>query len=214
MSNGLVVEENPDAGHGLLVVPGISSGPFGSPFDEVVDEMSEYCSVVRVDAWDDARDLEDMTLRDLHEIVEGAVERLRDLGCEGIHVLGKSFGGQLALTYPENVSFDSMVLWAPAVGLGENNVEKWRSTALRQASTATDISIDISELEGLDVETLLIHGENDQVVEVENSRRIADQLPDGDVRVIEDTGHSFEGHEGEVAEITVDFLSQATSSDR
>ena len=199
MSNGLVVEENTSAEHGLLLVPGISSGPFGSPFDEVVDEMSDICSVVRVDAWDDARDLEDMTLKDLHEIVEDSVERLRDLGCEEIHVLGKSFGGQLALTCPD-VSFESMILWAPAVGVGEDNVEKWRSTLLGQASTATDISIGEERLNEIDAEVRIFHGTKDEVVDVDTSRKIVDAVSDGEITEVEDTGHSFSGVEAWLAE--------------
>lgn len=70
-----------------------------------------------------------MTLEDLHDLIQKGVELLKDDGCEFIAVLGKSFGGQLALTCPD-VSFECMVLWAPAVGVGEDNVEKWRSTLL------------------------------------------------------------------------------------
>ncbi|WEL22891.1 alpha/beta fold hydrolase [Candidatus Nanohalovita haloferacivicina] len=214
MSRGLVEEGNENADEGLLVIPGISSGPFGSPFDEVVEEMSEYCRVVRVDTWDDARDLEELTLKDLHQQIDEAINRLTESGCERIHVIGKSFGGQLALTYPDNVSFSSMVLWAPAVGLGTSNVEKWRSTTLGHASTATDITIDTSTLQQLPAETLLIHGEQDQIVEVENSETIAENIQGADVRVLKDTGHSFQGSKDEVIENTLDFLSQATSSSR
>lgn len=171
MSEGLVTEGEKNSQHGLVVIPGISSGPFGSPFDEVVRNADNYCRVVRIDAWDDARDLEEMNLRDLHEILDDAIEELENSGHDQIHVLGKSFGGQLALTYPSNVSFESMILWAPAVGLGDNNVEKWRSTSLDHASTATDITMDTSDLEALDVETLLVHGEKDQIVDVDTSKK-------------------------------------------
>lgn len=212
MSRGLVEEGNENASEGLLILPGISSGPFGSPFDEVVKEMSEYCRVVRADTWDDARDLEEMTLKDLHQQIDEAVNRLRESGCERIHVVGKSFGGQLALTYPGNVSFDTVILWAPAVGLGTSNVEKWRSTTLDHASTATDITIHTSDLKQLPSNTLLIHGEQDQIVDVENSETIAENIPGADVRVLKDTGHSFQRSKDEVIRNTVEFLSQATSS--
>lgn len=45
---GEFVVEHGESGRGLLVVPGISSGPFGPPFDQVVNGFDG--SVVRVAA--------------------------------------------------------------------------------------------------------------------------------------------------------------------
>ena len=132
--------ESRESGRGLLIVPEISSGPFGSPFDEVVDGFDG--TVVRVNAWNEAADLEEMSLEDLHDLVQKGVGLLRNEGCEFIAVLVKSFGGQLALTCPD-VSFDCMVLWAPAVGFGEDNVEKWRSTLLGQMPLQPQISLSV-----------------------------------------------------------------------
>ena len=191
------VVESGEPGRGLLVVPGISSGPFGSPFDEVADGFDG--SVVRVDAWDGAADLEEMSLKDLHDLVQEGVDLLRDEGCESVAVLGKSFGGQLVLTCPD-VSFECMVLWAPAVGFGEDNVEKWRSTLLGQASTATDISISEERLKDIDAEVSIFHGTEDEVVDIDTSRKIADAVSDGEITEVEGTGHSFSGVEAWLAE--------------
>lgn len=182
--------ESGESGRGLLVIPGISSGSFGSPFDEVADGFDG--GVVRVDAWDGTGELEEMTLADLHSLVQEGVELLKDDGCEFTAVLGKSFGGQLALTCPD-VSFDCMVLWAPAVGVGEDNVEKWRSTLLGQASTATDISIGDERLNDIDAEVSIFHGTEDEVVDIDNSRIIVDTVRNGELMEVEDTGHSFSG---------------------
>ncbi|EHK01470.1 hypothetical protein HRED_08181 [Candidatus Haloredivivus sp. G17] len=48
-----------------------------------------------------------------------------------------------------------MVLWAPAIGFGEVNAEKWRSTLLEHAQIATDISVDKAYLEKIDSEVKL-----------------------------------------------------------
>ena len=177
MSQELVVEGNPESSRGLIIIPGISSGPFGSPFEEVVEELSDDCSIVRINAWEGAEDLEKMELKDLHDLIDEACELLRNNGCESISVLGKSFGGQLALTYPENNKFEKMVLWAPAIDFGEDNVEKWRSTLLKHAQTATDISVDKTYLEKIDSKAKIIHGTEDQAVDIENSRKICEALP-------------------------------------
>lgn len=206
MSENLALEKNPESSRGLVIIPGISSGPFASPFDEVVEEVSNEYSVVRINAWEDAEDLEEMTLKDLHDLIDEACELLSNNGCESISVLGKSFGGQLALTYPDNHNFEKMVLWAPAAGFGENNVEKWRSTLLKHAQTATEISVDEAYLENIDSEVKIIHGTEDVVVDVDNSRKICQALPKCEFQEIESAGHSFNSFEKDVAGLTVEFL--------
>ncbi len=205
MSEELVFEGNPESGQGLLIIPGISSGPFGSPFDEVVEEVSDYYSVVRIDAWEGAKDLEEMNLKDLHDLIGEACELLNSNGCESISVLGKSFGGQLALTYPENNNFKKMVLWAPAIGFGEDSVEKWRSTKIKHAKTATDISVDKTFLGKINSEVKIIHGTEDQVVDIENSRKICKALPECEFEKVENAGHSFEKFESVLVEESLIF---------
>ena len=206
MSEDLVLEKDPKSGRGLIIIPGISSGPFGSLFDEVVSQVSKDYGIVRINAWNGADDLEKMTLKDLHDLIDEACESLESDGCESISVLGKSFGGQLALTYPENNKFEKMVLWAPAIGFVEVNVEKWRSTLLEHAQTATDISVDKAYLEKIDSEVKIIHGTEDEVINVENSKRIFEALPRCEFEEIEDAGHSFDSFGKGVVELTVEFL--------
>lgn len=146
---------------------------------------------MRVKAWDDADDLEEMNISELHELINESIRLLEENGCESIGLVGKSFGGQLALTSRSEVDF--IVLWAPAIGIGKDNVEKWRSTWLKHARTATDISVDKEFLESLYVRTKIIHGAGDKVVDVKNSRKICEALPKCEFSVIEDAGHSFEG---------------------
>jgi len=95
-----VLEKNPESSKCLVVIPGISSEPFGSPFDEVVEQISESYSIVRINAWNGAEDLEKMALKNLHDLIDEACELLKSNDCESISVLRKSFGGKLALTYP------------------------------------------------------------------------------------------------------------------
>jgi len=206
MTEKLKLEKNPDSSRGLVVIPGISSGPFGSPFDEVVEEVSESYSIVRLTGWEGAEDLEEITLKDLHDLIDEACELLSSNGYESISVLGKSFGGQLSLTYPRNNIFEKMVLWAPAIGIGETNVEKWRSTLLKHAETATDISVDKDHLEQIDSEVKIIHGTGDQVVSIENSRKICEALSRCEFSEIEGSGHSFSKAHQELIAKTTSFL--------
>ncbi len=99
-----------------------------------------------------------------------------------------------------------MVLWAPAIGIGENNVEKWRSTLLKHAQTATDISLEKAYLEKINSELQIIHGTEDEVVEIENSREIYETLPKCEFTEIENTGHSFTGEENRLIPMTTKFI--------
>lgn len=186
------MDEEETVNRSLLVIPGISSDPYESPFNEVVDYAKEMgFSVVRLNQWSSSEDLEDKTLKDMHDLIDRALEKLDEEGYNYIGVLGKSFGGQLALTYPHNERFDFMILWAPAVGLEGDNVDKWISTPLGQASAATDISIDPSYLKNIDIPVKIIHGTDDEVVDLEVSEQLAQNLDKGELMRVEGGDHSF-----------------------
>jgi len=65
------------------------------------------------------------------------------------------------------------VLWAPTTGFGENTAEKWRSTLLEHAQTPADISVDSNHLRDINSKVKIIHGTEDKVVDMENSRKFA-----------------------------------------
>ncbi len=50
MSQDLVLEGNSESISGLVIIHGISSRPFGTPFDDVVEELSKDYSIVRINA--------------------------------------------------------------------------------------------------------------------------------------------------------------------
>ena len=190
---------------GIVLVPGISSG--AELFDML--EHSLNFSSVRVEAWNDAEDLEEMNLSNLHELIDESIRLLKENGCESIGIVGKSFGGQLALTSRPEVDF--MILWAPAVGFGKDNAEKWKSAQLKHAQTATDISIDEAFLKKIDSEVKILHGTKDKVVDIKNSKKICKALPECEFSEIEDVGHSFTGKKSLLIEETVNFMSHPHS---
>lgn len=163
---------------GLIVIPGLNSDTYESPFEEVIEyaKRMEF-SVVRLDGEINVEDFEHKTLMDMHDLMDRAVEALEDHGCNQISVLGESFGGQLALTYPKNQLFEFMVLWRPMIGLGQDNIEKWSSKPLGQVDTPLDICISNEKLSNLSVPVKVIHGTEDEVVSIDNSRNLVEALP-------------------------------------
>lgn len=97
MKENLVLEKNPESTRGLLIVPGISSGPYGRLFDEVTSfaKQQRNYNITRVNSWDAPQDLENQTLQKLHQKITEAQKNLRENQCEETLILGKSFGGQL-----------------------------------------------------------------------------------------------------------------------
>lgn len=192
----------------LIMVPGINSGPYGRLFDPVAEfAKSENHQVIRINAWDGPKDLEDKTLKQLHKLINEAAEKLRENGCQEITILGKSFGGQLTLTHPKKQEFAKMILWAPALDIQkEGNIVKWRTTQLKKAEQATDIIISKKQLREITTPTTIIHGEQDQVVPVDASRKLQKHIPECKLKEIEKTGHSYKQKENELFEKTIEEI--------
>ena len=178
---------------GLLVIPGINSSTQEPPFNEAIEyAKSQGFSVVRLDEWESSEDLKDETLENLHHLMSRGIEALEDHGCNYIGVIGKSFGGQLALTYPKNSRFEFMVLWAPAVSIVRSKKRGQNSKPLSNFERASEIAISREHLSSIKSPVKVIHGTEDQVVNIENSRKLANILPKAKLREVENVGHELE----------------------
>lgn len=201
----LTVPDDPD-GRGIVVMPGAGHGPWGGIFDLLADEAAaEGIHVFRFEGWT-PNGVWEKTLDDLHAELDAAVERLQSEGCTDLAVVGKSFGGGVSLTYvPDAV--DRLVLWAPAsFHFGtESHIGGVTAVPIGKLDSR---QIGPSTLDALDAAVRIIHGSEDAVVSVENSRRIVDAMADADLVVREGEDHSFRGEDRErdvVAE-TLAFL--------
>jgi len=182
-----------------MVIPGISSRTDEPPLSSLIRGL-ERNQIVRFDCWGGSTELEKVTLEELHELIEEGNKLLKDIDFQNKIVIGKSFGGQLALTYQQDLELDLMILLAPAVGTNENNIDRWKSTQLKKASEPTDISIQRKDLSSLQTKTLIFHGTEDEVIPMRNSQKIADSLPNGELITFEGADHSFKGYERELLE--------------
>jgi pimeloyl-ACP methyl ester carboxylesterase len=55
--------------------------------------------------------------------------------------------------------------------------------------------------------TLVLHGSDDQVIDVENARVLAARIPGAEIAIIEGAGHVYHSEQPEVAdEIVLDFV--------
>lgn len=190
----------------MVVLPGAGHGPYGDIFDRFAEKAAEDgLLVLRFQSWEDHEELARKTLGDLHAEIDAAVAFLAERGCTQISVVGKSFGGGVALTHvPDAVA--RIVLWAPYLMVGdESNLSADQQMDLQLFTP----EIDPPTLGGIETPVRILHGDEDHIP-FENSRKLVDGLRDAELVEIEGSDHSFlgpeEGVEGVTIEHTMEFL--------
>jgi len=126
---------------------------------------------------------------------------LQALGIAEAHVVGASFGGfvaqEFALTYP--LMTRKLVLCCTSFG-GPNHVQPEPETLMALASTRelnsgqfeAAMNFDAeSRIEGIRSQTLVLSGDADVIVPVQNSRNLAAKIPGAQLRIIEGGSHTF-----------------------
>jgi len=155
------------------------------------------------------RDFEYMT-------VTGMINRLRqyvlDHRLENLSLIGSSLGGLIGLHYAHRFGgVEKMLLLAPGLswlsgGLSEDELEQWKKAGVepvfhyafeQELPVRYDLHIDgLRYLEPIPptVPITIIHGRNDDVVPIDNSREYAADFPDR-VRLIEvNADHDLNSH--------------------
>lgn len=178
--------EDPD--RGVLVLPGAGHGPYGDVFDDLAAAIADSGALcLRIRSWEDPEAIDGMTLGEVQEDVEAAVDRLHGEGCADVSLVAKSFGGAVALTHvPDAV--DRLVLWAPAIRYEDD--PEMDLTGDLPFEDVEFLAIGPGALGEIDAPTLILHGDEDNIP-LENSRDIAGALPRCDLDVIEGEDHSF-----------------------
>ena len=152
------------------------------------------------------RDFEYMT-------VTGLINRLRqyvlDHRLENLSLIGSSLGGLIGLHYAHRFGgVEKMLLLAPGLswlsgGLSEKELEQWKKAGVgpvfhyafeKELPVRYDLHVDgLCYLEPIPPTTpiTIIHGRNDDVVPIDNSRKYAANFPDK-IRLIEvDADHTL-----------------------
>lgn len=192
----------PDEGgaHGVVVLPGAGHGPYGDIFDQFAAEASDNAiQVLRFQNWEEFEELKVKSLGEIHEEIDAAVALLEERGCTRIDVVGKSFGGGIALTHvPDAVS--KMVLWAPFLMVSdESNLAKDQPMNLKEFTP----EIDPATLRTVEPSVCILQGDEDHLP-MENTRKLVNALQNAELIEIEGADHSFLGPDSGVEEITIE----------
>ena len=181
---------------GVIFIPGVSGGALSERWDDFSNKIVESgFGLLRYESWKNGEELFKKTIRIVHEELDSLVEELKGHGFDDIVIVGKSFGGGLALTY-RNPSIKHMVLWAPAIGVSDSsNVNESLDTRLGNFKLMTDIKVDEGFLKDLNVRVDIIHGTSDDVIQLNNSRELVKILKNAELTIIDGADHSFKTKE-------------------
>ena len=142
---------------------------------------------------------------------------LRALGISRAHIVGASFGGfvaqEFALRYPWMIS--KLVLCCTSFG-GPNHVQPEPATMKMVASVkrlnvsqfeaATSFDAE-SRVGGIQSQTLVLSGDADEIVPVQNSRNLAAKIPGATLQIVEGGSHTFFTERAdEFNQLVTDFL--------
>ena len=143
---------------------------------------------------------------------------LQALGISRAHIVGASFGGfvaqEFALRYPFMTR--KLVLCCTSFG-GPNHVQPEPDTRKMVASAkklnvsqfeaATSFDAE-SRVEGIRSQTLVLSGDADEIVPVQNSRNLAAKIPGATLRIVEGGSHTFFSERAdEFNQLVTEFIS-------
>jgi len=194
----------------VILLPGISGNVLS---DERFNKFSQALlntniAFFRFELWRSEAELEKMTISEIHEFLNDAYSYLKSKGYSKISFVGKSFGGGIILTY-NNPNINKLVLWSPAMNFGpDSNFIYSKEAKLYNFKKLSDIKINKRDLYHINYPVLIIHGTNDEVVSVENSKRIITEFPKIQLKVIEGADHSYSSDSvlNQILNDTVNFI--------
>ncbi len=193
----------------IFLIPGVSGKSLTDRYDDLAKVFVENgFAFLRYESWKNADELEDMNINIMHKEIDDVIEFLKQKDYDKIGIVGKSFGGGMALGY-RNLSIKSMVLWAPAIGVSEKgNFDSVTNTFFKEFKQGLDIKLSKDFLSELKIPILIIGGTNDNVVDLKESEEKVKILDNAELFVVEGADHSYKTpeHKKIVIEKTVEFF--------
>lgn len=211
MTNKYLIEKpNEETSKVIIFLPGVSGGASSERFLPLVHAAHEAgFAIARLDLWNSAEEIHGKSLHDFHQEMNAIVAELKGQGFADFFLIGKSFGGALALT-DGNPNVRARVLWAPAIGAtkGEGNIDKTILQKLDDFRSLLELTVDKGFLAQIAKPTLIIHGTADKSIPLANSELLASLSPEISLHYISGADHSYRDpeHERQVISETIRFL--------
>lgn len=205
----ILLEANFDIDKVVVFLPGISGKAHSERFAglaKVAEDAGYACARLKI--WDDEAQVQAMTYNEIFAKLDELLGNLKQLGFIEAALVGKSFGGGVALMY-EHEMVTQKILWSPAIGVSEDegNVLQFMNTKLGEIANLLDVIVGETQLSAANTPTSIIHGTGDALIPYRNSEIMA-QLSGASLTLVEGADHSFKDpfHEGKLLELTGNLL--------
>lgn len=193
-------------GSAVIIIPGISGGVLTKPiYQKLAARLQKKRFVtVRCNLWKEPRDLNKLTVDSIYKFLDAVIAHVKQRNVTEINIIAKSFGGGIMLTYV-NPLIKRLVLWAPAIGYGENsNFASARRQKLETFRNLSEIRINRGDLTAYPC--LILHASDDTIAPVKTSQMIVNQRANTSLMLLEKGGHSFRACEKEVIKKSIAFI--------
>lgn len=198
--------ESEGDGEPLVLIPGFASGR--SLWSRQVGPLARHFRVISFDPRGVAQSDKPDGPQTISLLADDVAALLTFLGVESANVVGVSFGGfvaqEFALRHPRRLR--NLVLCCTSFG-GPNHVvpEPEIMKEIMQPRAAGDVSEDMyrvqlqaavkfnseDRLASIRSPTLIVSGDADTIVPVQNSYNLARQIPNAELRLVAGGGHTF-----------------------
>jgi pimeloyl-ACP methyl ester carboxylesterase len=198
--------ESEGDGEPLILIPGFASGR--SLWQKQVGPLARHFRVISFDPRGVAQSDKPAGTQSISLLADDVAALLTFLGIESAHVVGVSFGGFVAQEFALRHSgrLRRLVLCCTSFG-GPNHVvpEPAIMTEIMQPRAAGDVSEEMyrvqlqaavkfnteDRLGEIRSPTLIVSGDSDVIVPVENSYNLAKQIPNAEIRLVSGGSHTF-----------------------
>ncbi len=211
---------------GVLFIPGISGDALSERWNFLEEEITKaHFHFLRFNGWKNQKELEELTLSDVYSQIDYFTKFLYEQGCESVVLLAKSFGGCLSLAYlfeknDETIKSEmkkaafkkipeiaGLICLASPVSIKDTeSISRFKTETFSHLNDLFDFGLTKEMLAKMSIPVLFIHGTKDEVISIENSKRVCSLLPDSELIAIEDADHSYEKKEEELVHALLPFL--------
>lgn len=215
------------SGYFVVFIPGLFANALTDAYTKLSQAFLDHdYSFLRYQSWRNDTELREKNFQLMNHELGKLFDFVRSRRLKKVGIVAKSFGGAITLSYmcPEIYGqqnrvepLDTIVMWAPTIGVSDNPtiggylnhpfsyfIEDETNERIRNIKTTKD------SIFGVTAPVRIIHGTNDDIIDIENSRALASFLCNAEVMPIEGADHSYawknEQYDREFDHFTVDFF--------
>ncbi len=186
-------------GEPVVLIPGFAAGR--ETWDMQTSSLSRNFRVVTFDPRGVSESDKPDGPQSISLLADDLAHLLQALGISSAHIVGASFGGFVAQEFALRYPFMTRKLVLCCTGFGGPNHVQPEPETMKMVASAKKLNVDQfeaatsfdveSRVEGIRSQTLVVSGDADEIVPVQNSRNLAAKIPGATLRIVEDGSHTF-----------------------